>query len=74
MNEALLASVEAAVAELPEDLEIRVHLAELLLTYGRESDAVRQAATALLIDPDAACARAAMSRALAAVDVPAVAA
>ena len=43
MDDAVLASLEAAVAARPDDVPLRLHLAELLLDAGRTSDAVRHA-------------------------------
>ena len=66
MDDALLTSVEAAVAALPHDLILRVRLADLLAGAGRSCEAVLHAATALSMDPLSPPARAAMARALAA--------
>ena len=52
MDDAVLASLEAAVSARPDDVPLRLHLAELLLAAGRTSDAVRHASTALAADPD----------------------
>ena len=51
MSDALIASLEAAVAAAPDDVPLRVHLATLLIRAGRPSDAIRQAAAALERDP-----------------------
>lgn len=64
MDDAVLASLEAAVAARPEDVALRLHLAELLLQAGRSSDAVRHAATALTHDPESDAARELMARAM----------
>ena len=64
MDDAVLASLEAAVEAAPGDLTLRLHLAELLLAAGRSADAVRHAALALSQDPESAPARALMSRAV----------
>ncbi|MGO4258336.1 tetratricopeptide repeat protein [Marmoricola sp. RAF53] len=66
MDDRLLASVEAAVAALPENLSLRVRLADLLVHAGRPGEAVQHAAAALAVDPGYADARAVMGRALAA--------
>lgn len=50
-SEGLLASLQAAVAALPDDVPLRVHLAEMLMAAGRREDAIRQAAEALQRDP-----------------------
>lgn len=64
MDDAVLASLEAAVAAQPADVALRLHLAGLLLGAGRSSDAVRHAATALTFDPDSEEARSLMARAV----------
>ena len=61
MDDAVLASLEAAVSARPDDVPLRLHLAELLLAAGRTSDAVRHASTALAADPDSADARAVLA-------------
>ncbi|MEO6509346.1 MAG: tetratricopeptide repeat protein, partial [Nocardioides sp.] len=63
MDDAVLASLEAALAASPDDVPLRLHLAQLLLDAGRTSDAVRHAATALSVDPDSAPARALLASA-----------
>lgn len=49
-EEAVLRSLQAAVAQTPEDLALRVHLAQLLLDAGRPTDALAQCTAALQID------------------------
>jgi AAA+ superfamily predicted ATPase len=65
----LIASIRAAVGDRPEDVPLRLHLAELLLDAGNEADAIAHVAQALQRQPDSAAARALMSRALAAAAV-----
>jgi SpoVK/Ycf46/Vps4 family AAA+-type ATPase len=60
----LIASIRAAVRDRPEDVPLRLHLAELLLDAGDEADAIAHVAQALQRQPDSAEARALMSRAL----------
>lgn len=62
----LVASLRAAVAAQPDDVPLRVHLAELLLTEGDEQGAIEHAAAALQRDPGSAQARAVMAQAMAA--------
>jgi SpoVK/Ycf46/Vps4 family AAA+-type ATPase len=64
MDDAVMASLEAAVEARPDDIALRVHLAELLVAAGRRSDAIRHAAAALGVDPDSNAARAAMNAAM----------
>jgi SpoVK/Ycf46/Vps4 family AAA+-type ATPase len=64
VDESLLTSLEAAVAARPDDVALRLHLADLLLAAGRSADAVRHAATALIHDPESDSARALMARAM----------
>jgi SpoVK/Ycf46/Vps4 family AAA+-type ATPase len=49
--EGLLASLRAAVEAAPDDVELRLHLAELLAEAGRREEAVREAAQVLVRDP-----------------------
>src|SRR5688572_19986701 len=51
MDDPLIRSLTTAVEAAPEDVALRVHLAELLLAGGRTDDAVRHAAAALAVDP-----------------------
>lgn len=69
MDEAVLRSLEAAVEASPEDLALRLHLADLLIQANRTHDAVQHCAAALAITPTSDQARAVMARALAASDV-----
>lgn len=71
MDDAVLASLEAAVAAQPTDVTLRLHLAELLLDAGRTGDAVRHIASALTHDPESEAARALMARAMDARSTPA---
>lgn len=50
-SEHLLASLRAAVAAAPDDVELRLHLAELLADAGEREEAVREAAQVLVRDP-----------------------
>ncbi|GAB7052205.1 ATP-binding protein [Catenuloplanes indicus] len=64
MSEALIDSMRAAVDARPDDVHLRLHLAELLLAAGRQGDAVAEAAQALQRDPVSEAAQALMRRAL----------
>ena len=64
MDDSVFTSLEAAVEDHPDDLPLRLHLAELLLAGGRTGDAIRHAAAALSRDPDSAPARDLMTRAV----------
>jgi SpoVK/Ycf46/Vps4 family AAA+-type ATPase len=50
-SDPLLSSLRAAVAAAPDDIALRVHLAELLAASGANSEAVREAAFVLRRDP-----------------------
>ncbi|HZD88429.1 MAG TPA: ATP-binding protein [Gaiellaceae bacterium] len=50
-SERLLASLRAAVEAAPDDVELRLHLAELLAAAGEREEAVREAAQVLVRDP-----------------------
>lgn len=50
-SEQLLASLRAAIDAAPDDVELRLHLAELLEEAGQYEEAVRQAAQVLIRDP-----------------------
>ena len=50
-SEHLLASLRAAVEASPDDVELRLHLAELLMDGGEREEAVREAAQVLVRDP-----------------------
>ncbi|MFJ9615482.1 AAA family ATPase [Streptomyces noursei] len=60
----LIQSMRSAVAAAPDDVPLRLHLAELLLTAGRDDAAVGEAAVALQQAPGDAQAREVMLRAL----------
>ncbi|MFF3758228.1 ATP-binding protein [Streptomyces sp. NPDC002185] len=60
----LIRSLRAAVAAAPGDVPLRLHFAELLLTEGRNDEAVAEAAVALQHAPGDANARALMVRAM----------
>ncbi|MBK7623159.1 MAG: AAA family ATPase [Kineosporiaceae bacterium] len=64
VNEAVIASLERAVAASPQDLVLRLHLAEQLVLAGRGQDAVGHCAAVLAADPTHAGARSVMARAL----------
>jgi hypothetical protein len=50
MSDALLDSLRAAVEASPDDIPLRMHLAELLASLGMRDEAVRQAAAVLQRD------------------------
>ncbi|MBW1600432.1 26S protease regulatory subunit [Streptomyces sp. JJ38] len=60
----LIQSLRGAVAAAPDDVPLRLHLAELLLAAGRASEAVAEVAVALQHAPDDGSARALMTRAV----------
>ncbi|MFF8290732.1 ATP-binding protein [Streptomyces sp. NPDC016309] len=60
----LIRSMRAAVAAAPDDVPLRLHLAELLLREGRNDEAVSEAAVALQHAPGDPEARALMGRAM----------
>ncbi|WP_030550425.1 ATP-binding protein [Streptomyces exfoliatus] len=60
----LIRSLRAAVAAAPGDVPLRLHFAELLLSDGRNDEAVAEAAVALQHAPGDADARALMMRAM----------
>ncbi|MFD7030306.1 tetratricopeptide repeat protein [Streptomyces sp. NPDC059917] len=60
----LIRSLRTAVAAAPDDVPLRLHLAEMLLAAGRADDAVAEAAVALQYAPADADARALMLRAM----------
>jgi AAA+ superfamily predicted ATPase len=64
-DDALIASLETAVAAAPADPTLRLHLADLLVTAGRAGDAVAHLAVVLQQDPGSARARELMGTALA---------
>jgi AAA+ superfamily predicted ATPase len=64
VHEALIASLQRAVEASPDDLPLRMHLAELLLETGERAQAIAVLAAALQRAPLDAAAGAAMVRAL----------
>jgi AAA+ superfamily predicted ATPase len=60
----LIASLRAAVAAAPDDVPLRLHLAELLLDKGAVDDAIGHIAAALQRSPGSTDARALMARAV----------
>ncbi|HEV3360362.1 MAG TPA: tetratricopeptide repeat protein [Pseudonocardiaceae bacterium] len=60
----LIASLRAAVAATPDDVPLRLHLAELLLDNGAVDDAIGHIAAALQRSPGSTDARALMARAV----------
>jgi AAA+ superfamily predicted ATPase len=65
MSQPLIASLRRAVAANPDDLPLRLHLAELLLGSGDPAGAVTELATVLATDPANVPARRLMAQALA---------
>lgn len=61
----LISSLRAALAAAPDDVPLRLHLAQLLLDAGQSSEAVVEAAVALQHAPEDAEARGLMARAVA---------
>ena len=64
MNDAVIDALRRAVAAAPDDVTLRLHLAEQLVAAGRGTDAVAEAAAVLQRDPGNAAARELMARAL----------
>ena len=64
MDDALIESLSRAVEAAPDDLTLRLHLAELLVGAGRGDDAVTHLATVLASDPGNGTARGLMTRAV----------
>jgi SpoVK/Ycf46/Vps4 family AAA+-type ATPase len=60
----LITSLRAAVAATPDDVPLRLHLAELLLDHGSTDDAIAHIAAALQRSPGSTDARALMARAV----------
>src|SRR5438094_8778686 len=56
MADSLVVSLRAAVEASPEDIPLRMHLAELLASHGLRVEAVREAAAVLQRDPENASA------------------
>jgi SpoVK/Ycf46/Vps4 family AAA+-type ATPase len=65
MTDALIDSLLRAIASAPQDLPLRLHVAELLVTAGRQDEAVTQLGAVLAADPGNAAARSLMVRAMA---------
>jgi SpoVK/Ycf46/Vps4 family AAA+-type ATPase len=65
MDDAVIASLRAAVAASPSDVGLRRHLAEVLLAHGRREEAVAQLAQVLATDPADEAVRDLMTQALA---------
>jgi AAA+ superfamily predicted ATPase len=63
-NSPLIASLTAAVEAAPDDLPLRVHLAELLLQADRRAESIGQLAQVLAREPGHEQAQALMSRAI----------
>lgn len=61
-EDALLASLIAAVNASPDDVPLRLHVAEMLIDAGRAEEAIAHVATALHHQPEDAKARALMRR------------
>ena len=61
----LIASLLAAVSASPNDVVLRLHLAEMMLDSGDRDGAISQAAAALQREPSSVAARLLMSRAMA---------
>jgi SpoVK/Ycf46/Vps4 family AAA+-type ATPase len=64
MSDALIDSLTAAVAARPDDVALRLHLAELLVRAGRSGEAIGHAAQVLAHDPANEAARRVMGSAL----------
>src|SRR5689334_3103829 len=64
MTEPLIASLQAALQARPDDIPLRLHLAELLLANGNTAEAISHAAQALQQDPANEAAQALMSKAI----------
>src|SRR5687768_17072078 len=64
MSDALIDSLTAAVAARPDDVALRLHLAELLVRAGRAGEAIGHAAQVLARDPGNEAARRVMGSAL----------
>ncbi len=63
-NSPLIDSLIAAVSANPDDLPLRLHLAELLLAADRRAEAITHVAQVLVRDPDHPTAQALMARAV----------
>jgi hypothetical protein len=67
----LIASLLAAVTASPDDVVLRLHLAELMLADGDSGGAITQAAAALQCEPSSSAARLLMVRAMGGAAAPA---
>ncbi len=64
MTNPLLESLRRAVESAPDDVPLRLHLAELLIADGQQDAAISQCAAALQREPGSAAARELMTRAM----------
>lgn len=64
MSGDLIGSLTAAVAASPDDVALRLHLAELLVAAGRPDEAIIHAAEVLAREPSSAAARSLMAQAM----------
>ncbi|MFC4855777.1 tetratricopeptide repeat protein [Actinophytocola glycyrrhizae] len=64
MTNALIASMRRAVEAAPDDVELRLHLAELLVGAGKGDDAVTHLGVVLVADPGNRKAHGLMKRAV----------
>ncbi|MFD0592755.1 tetratricopeptide repeat protein [Catellatospora coxensis] len=64
MSSSLIESLLAAVAARPDDLPLRLHVAELLVAADRPGEAIAQLAAVLALQPQHEQAQALMARAL----------
>jgi AAA+ superfamily predicted ATPase len=71
MDDPVIAALQRALEAAPDDVELRLHLAELLLGSGRADEAVTQVGSVLGAQPSHPRARELMARALAPADAPA---
>jgi SpoVK/Ycf46/Vps4 family AAA+-type ATPase len=69
-NPDLIESLKRAVAAVPDDVGLRLHLGQVLLAAGRNAEAIAEAAQALRIEPASDVARSLMIAALAPPPVP----
>jgi SpoVK/Ycf46/Vps4 family AAA+-type ATPase len=72
-NSPLISSLLAAIEANPDDLPLRLHLAEMLLADDRRAEAITQAAQVLIRDPGNVAAQSLMTLAVAAPPPPAAA-
>ena len=70
MDDHVIAALQRAVEAAPDDVELRLHLAEMLLGAGRPDEAVTQVGSVLGAQPSHPRARDLMARALAPLDQP----